>query len=331
MRERECWLSLGANLGNREKTLREALGRLHEEKGISLCRVSSFYQTAPWGKTDQPSFINAAAVIRTQLSPLQLLRICQRIEQDLGRVRHEHWGARTIDIDLLHMEDVSCDTEELSLPHPYMLERAFVLVPLSEIAGNRAVSGRCVQEHLENCGDSLSVRCSKGSPVDFRMKAIACVDRCGGIGKDGRLLFHIPEDMAFFRKRTMGAAVIMGRRTMETLEHPLLGRRNIVLSQNVREKEGFEICASLEDLWQKLLGFDGEVFVIGGGEIYRLLLPYCTEALLTHVEEEGEADCFFPNIRADFFLQEERVGETGKLRFCRYAREVQGRDKNGDF
>ncbi len=331
MMERECWLSLGANLGNREKTLREALGKLQQEKGISLCRVSSFYKTAPWGKTDQPDFINAAAVIRTQISPLQLLRICQRIERELGRVRHEHWGARTIDIDLLHMEGISFDTEELFLPHPYMLERAFVLVPLAEIVGDRIVAGRCVQEHLKNCGDRLSVRHAKGSPVDFRMKAIACVDRCGGIGKEGRLLFHISEDMAFFRERTMGAAVIMGRRTMETLEHPLSGRRNMVLSQSVRERDGFEICAAPEELWQKLFGFDGEVFVIGGSEIYRLFLPYCTEVLLTHVEEDGEADCFFPSVKEDFFLQEEHAGETAGLRFCRYVREAQGRDENGNL
>ena len=146
--EWECYVSLGANLGDRERALRQALEWLHGSDGMELCRVSGFFETAPWGKLDQPPFVNAAAKLRTEMEPLELLETCQRIEKDLGRVRHEHWGARTMDIDLLHIPNVSMDTEQLHLPHPHMLERAFVLVPLAEIASGLEIAGKTVKEHL---------------------------------------------------------------------------------------------------------------------------------------------------------------------------------------
>ena len=92
------------------------------------------YETPPWGKLDQPPFINGAAAVETVLAPVELLAACQQIEKKLGRVRHEQWGARTIDIDLLYIPGVQLAEAELVLPHPYMLERAFVMVPLAEIA-----------------------------------------------------------------------------------------------------------------------------------------------------------------------------------------------------
>ena len=129
-----CYLSLGANLGQREVSIIEAMRLLQASEKIQLTAVSSLYETPPWGKLDQPAFINAAAAVKTELAPLELLQICQSIEKQLGRQRHEHWGARTIDVDMLYIPGISVDTAELKLPHPYMLERAFVLVPLAEIA-----------------------------------------------------------------------------------------------------------------------------------------------------------------------------------------------------
>ena len=328
MKEREVFLSLGANLGEREKTLRRALSLLQEAEGITLCRVSSFYETAPWGKLDQPAFINAAAKLRISLSPVELLHRCQEIERALGRVRHEHWGARTIDIDLLFMEGVSSDTEELHLPHPYMKERAFVLVPLAEIAGGCLMGEKSVQELLKSCRDTSDVTKCGGSPVDFGLKMIACVDKKGGIGKDGKLLFSMPKDLQNFRKITMGHTVIMGRRTMESLPKKLAGRRSIVLSRTVREMDGYEVCTDLEELWEKLADGGAEGFVIGGGELYAGLLPYTKELLLTQVEEDGGADTFFPSFAGDFCLKEESAEfdeATGRsFKFCHYVRALEG-------
>ena len=325
----DCYISLGANLGERKKSLRQALERLHEEPGIEVLRISGFFETDPWGKTDQPPFVNAAAKLRTDLSPRKLLERCQHIEKLMGRVRHEHWGARTIDIDLLHIPGISCHSEELHLPHPYMLERAFVLVPLAGIAPNLEISGKSIQEHGKACKDAGEVTPCSGSPSDFSLKLIACVDSHWGLGRKGKLLFHLPEDMAFFRRQTWGKTVIMGRHTMESIGKPLEGRRNLLLSHHALKREGFESLKSLEELWQALRTGE-DAYVIGGGTVYRELLPYCREAFITHVTADGEADVFLRKPDGEFHRKEIRTSiDTAtkhELAFCHYVRDSYGDD-----
>lgn len=146
----EAYIALGANLGDREGNLMEALERLDDTSGIQVLRVSSLYETEPVGYVDQPMFLNMAAVVSTSLSPHALLAEMQRIEKELGRVRHIHWGPRTVDLDLLWMEGRRLDTPELVLPHPRMQERSFVLRPLSDIVFEDEPSGlyRAVQTAL---------------------------------------------------------------------------------------------------------------------------------------------------------------------------------------
>ena len=152
-----CYLSLGANLGQREVSIIEAMRLLQASEKIQLTAVSSLYETPPWGKLDQPAFINAAAAVKTELAPLELLQICQSIEKQLGRQRHEHWGARTIDVDMLYIPGVTMDEEALKLPHPYMLQRRFVLVPLAEVAGDMVIAGKNVKEHMLALGDRETI------------------------------------------------------------------------------------------------------------------------------------------------------------------------------
>ena len=152
-----CYLSLGANLGQREVIIIEAMRLLQASEKIQLTAVSSLYETPPWGKLDQPAFINAAAAVKTELAPLELLQICQSIEKQLGRQRHEHWGARTIDVDMLYIPGVTMDEEALKLPHPYMLQRSFVLVPLAEVAGDMVIAGKNVKEHMLALGDRETI------------------------------------------------------------------------------------------------------------------------------------------------------------------------------
>lgn len=152
-----CYLSLGANLGQREVSIIEAMRLLQASEKIQLTAVSSLYETPPWGKLDQPAFINAAAAVKTDLAPLELLQICQSIEKQLGRQRHEHWGARTIDVDMLYIPGVTMDEEALKLPHPYMLQRSFVLVPLAEVAGDMVIAGKNVKEHMLALGDRETI------------------------------------------------------------------------------------------------------------------------------------------------------------------------------
>ncbi|WP_322908080.1 2-amino-4-hydroxy-6-hydroxymethyldihydropteridine diphosphokinase [Paenibacillus campi] len=129
----EAYIALGANLGDREQTLYDAIELLHSHPQIAVQRCSGVYDTAPVGYTDQPAFYNMVIRISTTLQPLELLDIMLEIESQLGRVRTIRWGPRTVDLDLLWMDHRHIETERLQLPHPRMCERAFVLVPLHEL------------------------------------------------------------------------------------------------------------------------------------------------------------------------------------------------------
>ncbi|MDP4125451.1 MAG: 2-amino-4-hydroxy-6-hydroxymethyldihydropteridine diphosphokinase [Bacillota bacterium] len=141
-----AFLGLGSNLGDRAYYLREAISALASPT-ISICTTSRIYETEPWGVIDQPLYWNQVIEVETTLEPLELLHVCQEIEHQLGRERKEHWGSRTIDIDLLIYDNRVSKTAELMLPHPYLEERAFVLAPLREIAPKLVLpSGRSINE-----------------------------------------------------------------------------------------------------------------------------------------------------------------------------------------
>ena len=130
-----AYVALGSNLGDREENLRNALKHL-EENEVRVVKVSTFIETEPYGVTDQPGFVNAVCQVETELKPLELLRLLLKIELEMGRVRIRRWGERNIDLDLLLYEDACVVSEELTLPHPDMQNRDFVLLPLAEIAGD---------------------------------------------------------------------------------------------------------------------------------------------------------------------------------------------------
>ena len=142
------YLSLGGNLGDPAASMAAALRILDADADARVTAVSSLYRTPPWGKLDQPDFLNAAAAIETTLSPRALLDLCLDVEKRLKRVREERWGPRLIDIDILVFGDRVIHETGLEVPHPRMLERAFVLAPLAEIAPGLSVGGRSVSERL---------------------------------------------------------------------------------------------------------------------------------------------------------------------------------------
>lgn len=125
---------MGSNLDDPAAQLRRALKALEDLPGTHVVQASSLYRTPPWGDTDQPDFVNAVAEIETTLAPLPLLQALLDLEQAMGRVRARRYGPRVIDLDLLLHGDASLQHEALSLPHPRMQERAFVMWPLAEIA-----------------------------------------------------------------------------------------------------------------------------------------------------------------------------------------------------
>jgi 2-amino-4-hydroxy-6-hydroxymethyldihydropteridine diphosphokinase len=129
-----AYVGLGANLGDPEGQLREALRRLNDAPEVEVTRVSAFYRTPPLGPPDQPWYVNAAARLRTRLGPDELLGLLQQVETALGRVRGERWGPRRLDLDLLLYNGEVIFAPDLVVPHPEMHRRGFVLVPLAEIA-----------------------------------------------------------------------------------------------------------------------------------------------------------------------------------------------------
>lgn len=146
----EALLSLGGNLGNVRATLDRAVALLCDGGDVRLIARSSDYRTPPWGVADQPPFVNLCIAVDTSLSPQALLARAQSIERALGRDRsgERRWGPRAVDIDLLAYDDLALNEPELTLPHPRLLERAFVLVPLAEIAPERTIGGIRVRDAL---------------------------------------------------------------------------------------------------------------------------------------------------------------------------------------
>lgn len=141
-------LGLGSNIGDAPANIARALA-LIEQRGLArLSAISRVYRTAPWGKLDQADFANACALGLTQLSPRDLLAGLKAIEADMGREAGERWGPRLIDVDILFYGDAQLDEPGLVIPHPRLFERAFVLVPLAEIAPDRVIAGRRVRDAL---------------------------------------------------------------------------------------------------------------------------------------------------------------------------------------
>ena len=151
-------LGLGSNLGDREENLRTAFRLLTTEKKIQIKKISSLYETEPIGVTEQNAFLNTVVIITTKLSPEELVKYCLAVETRMGRVREIRWGPRNIDIDLLCYDNLSIQTELLTIPHPRMKERRFVLIPLLEVAGNISLNGNIsIDEALANCSDNSAV------------------------------------------------------------------------------------------------------------------------------------------------------------------------------
>lgn len=128
-----CYLSLGSNQKSPERQIRMALRAIKSIPFTSIIAISKLHWTQAWGLTNQPDFCNVVLSITTSLSPLQLLVQCQRIEHKQGRVRQKHWGPRTLDIDILLFGSRSIKTPRLTVPHPFYLQRDFVMTPLMEI------------------------------------------------------------------------------------------------------------------------------------------------------------------------------------------------------
>jgi 2-amino-4-hydroxy-6-hydroxymethyldihydropteridine diphosphokinase len=151
-----AYLGLGGNVGDVTASMQAALDRLNAHPSCRITAVSRVFRTPPWGPVEQDWFLNACAEIETELSAPELLDLVLQTERELGRVRTTRWGPRTLDIDILLYGDGTVELENLTIPHPRMTERAFVMVPLADIAGEVRLAGRTIREHAETfAGEGL--------------------------------------------------------------------------------------------------------------------------------------------------------------------------------
>jgi 2-amino-4-hydroxy-6-hydroxymethyldihydropteridine diphosphokinase len=150
---KNVYLGLGGNMGDVKAHLISALTYLNASGDVDIICASSIYETPPWGIEDQPVFLNMCIRIQTCIIPIDLLELCQRVEHSLNRERTIRWGPRTIDIDILLMEGGVVELPELTIPHPRIKERAFVLVPLAEIAPEWMLDGRSIASWRQLCND----------------------------------------------------------------------------------------------------------------------------------------------------------------------------------
>lgn len=156
-----AYLGLGSNMGDRKQFLHDALKLLMNHPQIKVSVVSSLYETKPWGYVEQDVFMNLVVEIETELSPLALLAYCLEIEQELGRVRKIKWGPRVIDVDVLLYDKLTLETEKLTIPHPFMTQRDFVMIPLAEIAPQLLIGDKSVKKIASAFDETQLIKLSK--------------------------------------------------------------------------------------------------------------------------------------------------------------------------
>jgi 2-amino-4-hydroxy-6-hydroxymethyldihydropteridine diphosphokinase len=163
-RFKEALIGLGGNLGDPVKSIMQAIEMIGRNEDCRVEAVSSLWRTPPWGKTDQPDFINACAKVSTRLEPRAFLDLCLQIEKVLKRVRNERWGPRSIDIDILFFGERVIKQEGLVIPHPRIADRAFVLVPLAEIAPEQVLDGKTIAERAREVSrEGISLEEGRGT------------------------------------------------------------------------------------------------------------------------------------------------------------------------
>lgn len=162
----DAYIALGSNIGDKERNLTAALKLLKEVKDkIQITGISNIYETEPVGYIGQDNFLNMVCRIYTSLKPLELLFVLQEIEIKLGRKRDIRWGPRTLDLDLLLYDNINICSERLTVPHPRMFERAFVLVPLRDVFPFEQITGRTLDDLIEKCEDRSGVKLFKAAKL----------------------------------------------------------------------------------------------------------------------------------------------------------------------
>jgi 2-amino-4-hydroxy-6-hydroxymethyldihydropteridine diphosphokinase len=300
-----AFIGLGSNLGDRLQHIRSALRLLELSGAVIVRQVSPAYENRAIGMGEAADFINVVAELATELNPADLLQRCLAIESQLGRVRSDAWIPRTIDLDVLIHGDCVQQTAELTLPHPRICQRDFVLVPLADIAADLYFQGQRVAEHLRQL-PTVDLRPHPEPVLDCqRLRMIAAVSTNLVIGKDGELPWAIAEDWAHFLAKTRGGCLIMGRKSfLEMVKEPdwRQQRTYVVITSQPQALAAYSVLTAPDPqlALERALETCAPIWVCGGERIYEAFLPLADELHLSCIRAELEGDTYFPDWRVQF-------------------------------
>ncbi len=294
-----AYLALGSNLGDRLENLRSALSLLEAQGRVLVLRASPIYENRAIGMGEAEPFLNAVVETFTDLEAPALLEACQGVEERLGRVRTGVWAPRTIDIDILLHGETDCATESLTIPHPGIAQRDFVLQPLVDLDPRIMIEGKTVETHLEDLKEVELDRFDERLWPADQVHAIAACAANGTIGRDERLPWSISEDWGVFLAKTRGGALIMGRTSFEGMMEEPSWREHaqyFVVTSRPKEVEahGAVAVATVSEAIEKARASGRVVWICGGESVYAESFPQCAQLHLTLIEEEVPGDTRLP-------------------------------------
>lgn len=306
MKKHIAYIGLGANLGQAQASIHTAAKEITDINGVHGLRLSALYDTSPVDSTG-PNYVNAVAEISTSLTAIDLLHALQAIESNHGRTRPYKNAPRTLDLDLLWYDGQTINTDELIVPHPRMHLRAFVLQPLADLAPELELSHGSPLKLLENIQDQeITMLEPMQKPI---ISLVVAYTKNRVIGLDGGMPWHLPADLAHFKRATMGHPIIMGRTTWQSIGRPLPGRRNIVLSRNPEfQAKGAEVFQDFQTAINSCQNNE-KICVIGGEHIFRLALPLADELIATEIQANIDGDTWFPELEANSWTEIERQAQ----------------------
>jgi 2-amino-4-hydroxy-6-hydroxymethyldihydropteridine diphosphokinase len=294
-----AYLAIGSNLGDRLANMREALRQLEAPGDLLVLQAGRIYENRAIGMGEAAPFLNTVIEVKTALEPEVLLERCLRVEDQLGRVRTGVWAPRTLDLDVLLYDDLRMESATLRLPHPSMLERDFVMLPLRDVATVRVLAGMRVADRAKAL-ESEELSClSERIWTNPQVRMIAAVASNRVIGKDGHLPWSIAEDWELFLKKTLGGILIMGRLSfMEMVKEPTWKQDRtywVVTSQpELVVGYGVVAVAALSEALEATQGLKQPIWICGGSSIYAEGLNCADQLHLTRVEGDFVGDTYFP-------------------------------------
>lgn len=318
---KSVYIGLGSNMGDRVSHLRKAVYLLERMNALVVTQSSAIYENRAIGIEDGYDFCNAVIEGFTDLSPLELLDCCQAVEREMGRIKTDVWANRIIDLDILWYENYFSTEAKLSIPHPDILKRDFVLKPLCSINPHLRIKNASQDNEAFHFLKALDI--SGLSQIEStlwplnRINQIAAISENYVIGKNGVLPWSIKEDWKIFLRKTKNGILIMGRLSFqEMVKEPDWdnSRTYIVLSHQTPKVSYPNVhhASSLSDALQLAESFEKAIWICGGESIYKDSLNLTGSIHITRINRTYEGDTFFPKFEESLFECHSKIDSNFK-------------------